>query len=403
MLGRLIRWRFPGWLTRWSGRGWGVRPRVCGGECDEVKLKAPFPYFGGKSQVSDLVWNRLGDVYNYVEPFAGSLAVMLARPHEPRIETVNDANCFLANFWRALKNDPDGVAEWADYPVIHADLTARHKWLVNNEEFKARMFDDPDYFDSKVAGWWVWGASAWIGSGWCETSPGSSKIPGIGKRAITGIHTKQQRPQLRPHQGVQALEVPNQVPHLSFGNKQGINRAELMPEEKRPNLPMSNGLRGSVNRPDLYDYMTHLSERLRRVRVVNGDWSQVCGPSVTYLTGLTGVFLDPPYSAEAGRDMNLYATESGDVAHAVREWCLEEVEDKGGRYVGPRYLHPKMRIALCGYDMEHIELEALGWDVVEWKANGGYGNQSTNGNKHRERIWFSPNCLPPVEKQMRLF
>lgn len=39
-------------------------------------LKAPFPWFGGKSRVAPQVWERFGDVDNYVEPFAGSLAVL---------------------------------------------------------------------------------------------------------------------------------------------------------------------------------------------------------------------------------------------------------------------------------------------------------------------------------------
>ena len=56
-------------------------------------LKAPFPWFGGKSRVADIVWDRFGDVANYVEPFFGSGAVLLARPHPPRIETVNDLDC----------------------------------------------------------------------------------------------------------------------------------------------------------------------------------------------------------------------------------------------------------------------------------------------------------------------
>ena len=43
------------------------------------KLKAPFPYFGGKSLAAGLVWSRLGEVKNYVEPFAGSLAVLLGQ------------------------------------------------------------------------------------------------------------------------------------------------------------------------------------------------------------------------------------------------------------------------------------------------------------------------------------
>ena len=43
--------------------------------------KAPFPYFGGKSKAAELVWSLLGDVPHYVEPFAGSMAVLLNRPH----------------------------------------------------------------------------------------------------------------------------------------------------------------------------------------------------------------------------------------------------------------------------------------------------------------------------------
>jgi hypothetical protein len=38
--------------------------------------KAPFPWFGGKSQAAPLVWSLLGDVPHYVEPFYGSGAVL---------------------------------------------------------------------------------------------------------------------------------------------------------------------------------------------------------------------------------------------------------------------------------------------------------------------------------------
>ena len=37
-------------------------------------IKAPFPWFGGKSRVADLVWDRFGNVPNYVEPFFGGAA-----------------------------------------------------------------------------------------------------------------------------------------------------------------------------------------------------------------------------------------------------------------------------------------------------------------------------------------
>jgi len=52
-----------------------------------------------------------------------------------------------------------------------------------------------------------------------------------------------------------------------------------------------------------------------------------------------------------------------------------------------------MRIALCGLDGEHNELERRGWSVVAWKGGGGYGNRNKeNKNRERERIWFSPHC-----------
>ncbi len=72
-------------------------------------IKAPFPWFGGKSRAAPLIWSRLGEVDNYVEPFAGSLAVLLGSPRIARTETVNDKDGFIANFWRAVAADPNAV------------------------------------------------------------------------------------------------------------------------------------------------------------------------------------------------------------------------------------------------------------------------------------------------------
>lgn len=90
-----------------------------------MSLKAPFPWFGGKSRVAAQVWERFGDVPNYVEPFAGSLAVLLGRPTDPGTETVNDLDCYLANFWRSVADDPVAVASWAAWPVNEADQIGR--------------------------------------------------------------------------------------------------------------------------------------------------------------------------------------------------------------------------------------------------------------------------------------
>jgi hypothetical protein len=44
-----------------------TRERATDAEEEEVKepLKAPFPYFGGKSKIASLVWSRLGNPDNY--------------------------------------------------------------------------------------------------------------------------------------------------------------------------------------------------------------------------------------------------------------------------------------------------------------------------------------------------
>ena len=110
--------------------------------------------------MAGLVWERLGDVKNYVEPFAGSLAVLLERPGGAgHTETVNDRDGLLCNFWRAMRYAPAEVARHADWPVMECDLHARHIWLVNHrEDITTRLMGDPDWYDAKAAGWWVWGA-----------------------------------------------------------------------------------------------------------------------------------------------------------------------------------------------------------------------------------------------------
>lgn len=330
---------------------------------NEPVLRAPFPWFGGKAKVASLVWERFGDVANYVEPFAGSLAVLLNRPHAPKVETVNDLDGMVANFWRALRGAPEEVAEWADWPVNELDLHARHLWLTNAGRAQVeRLREDPEWYDAKIAGWWVWGCCQWIGSGWCR-HPEWQQLPHLGD-AGRGVH--------RPTQ---------QLPHLGNAGM-GVHR----PTQKLPHLGDAGmGVSETDGEPEIYDYFRLFANRLRRVRVCCGDWSRVCGPTPTVKQGLTGVFLDPPYDQNE-RDGDLYAIETP-VAAGVRTWCLANGGDK------------RLRIALCGYAGEgHEDLESEGWSVVEWKAKGGYGSQANGAgraNARRERIWFSPHCLAP--------
>jgi len=330
-------------------------------------LRAPFPWFGGKRKAAEMVWERLGDVGNYVEPFFGSGAMLLERPEEhrwPRTETVNDYDGHLANFWRALQADPDGVARYADWPVSELDSHARGDWLFyrpDAREWVERLRSDPDFYDVKSAGWWVWFVCGWIGS-----------LPSVNEsqlKRIPGGAVKRQLPHLRDAgMGIHRVgTVFRKRPHLSDAGV-GIHRV------------------GAVSRGEhLREYFGGLAARLERVRVCCGDWARVTGGSVTTKHGITGVFLDPPYS-HAVRDGGLYSEESGSVAEDVRAWALANGDN------------PLFRIALAGYDTEHGDAMPDSWEAVEWKAAKGYASQRTNGvndNRKLERIWFSPHCLRP--------
>ena len=73
-------------------------------------LKPPFTYYGGKTQVADRITALLPPHEHYIEPFAGSLAVLLAKP-PVKLETVNDLDRDLVNFWRVLREDRDRLEE----------------------------------------------------------------------------------------------------------------------------------------------------------------------------------------------------------------------------------------------------------------------------------------------------
>lgn len=278
--------------------------------------------------------------------------MLLGRPTPPRTETVNDLDCFISNFWRSTIADPEAVAHYADYPVNEADLHARHQWLVNQLEFREHMKTDPAYFDAKIAGWWVWGISQWIGSGWCSRPEWRGRSNA--STAARGVHQK--RPQIKTGGVGVHSHMSRKIPSISTGGV-GVHRSAL-------------------DSP-LIELFSDLRDRLRDVRVCCGDWKRVLGPSPTTKIGVTGILLDPPYG-DVGRDTDLYNEESLTVAAEVREWALANGDNRD------------LRIALCGYEGEH---EMPGWDCVHWKANGGYGNRSGNKNAHRERIWFSRHCL----------
>ncbi len=321
-------------------------------------LAAPFPYFGGKALACEKVWAAFGEVDNYVEPFCGSAAMLLGAPDGKRVETINDADGFVANFWRAVSKDDAAVAEALDWPTNETDLFARHIWLVQQSEgLLARLHADPGYYDARIAGWWAWGACNWIGSGWCSGKGPWTLVDGeVVRNAGQGVNRK--------------------LPHLSNAG-QGVNR-------KLPHL--GDAGRGAFIR----DWLAELGARLRDVRVACGDWTRVLTDSVTVRHGTTAVFLDPPYTKG---DMDYAAGGvGGALADEVRAWCRDNGDNK------------KLRIVLCGHAGEHDELLSHGWSIRKWNARKGYAvTTEAVENSASETLWCSPFCVAQDVNQTDLF
>ena len=236
----------------------------------DAPLAAPFPYFGGKRRAAPIVWRALGDPSGYVEPFCGSAAVLLARPAFTgrRVETINDADGWLVNTWRALQLSPDEVAAHAFGPVVEIDYHARLAWLQERRtpDLVSWLEGDPEAHDPKAAGWWLYVVACGIGD---PFGPGPW-------RTVDGHLRK--------------------LPHL-----------------------------GDAGR-GLVSYLNLIAERLTRVRITCGSWERVVKPSVTRSgaqgDGSRAIFLDPPYSTSG----DLYAHVDTEVSHAVREWCLTKAD-----------------------------------------------------------------------------
>jgi hypothetical protein len=238
---------------------------------------------------------------------------------------------------------------------------------------------DPDYYDAKIAGRWLYGICCWIGSGWCSGQGAWQSIDGklvhLGS-AGQGVHRQ------LVHLGSAGRGVHSKRVHL--GDAGQVVHRQL--------VHLGSAGRGAEG---LYAWFAALQARLRYVRVCCGDWTRALGPSVTFKHGLTGIVLDPPYSQEEGRDPRLYAVDDLQVAHQVRDWCKANGDN------------PLLRIALCGYGEVHDELLGHGWRKATWTANGGFSNQGppgANPNKSREVLWMSPACLHTEQTaQLTLF
>lgn len=88
-----------------------------------MTLLPPIPYYGAKISLAPRIVELLPPHEHYIEAFAGSLAVLLAKAPST-METVNDLDGHLVNFWRVVRDQPDELVSLIDAtPHSRADFT----------------------------------------------------------------------------------------------------------------------------------------------------------------------------------------------------------------------------------------------------------------------------------------
>jgi DNA adenine methylase len=107
-------------------------------------VKPPFSYFGGKTRLAPWIASLLPAHRVYVEPFAGSAAVLFAKSPATQHEIINDVYGEVVNFFRDEYNAADLEVEldelerarrwWVRSTQAFGSVSARSGWSTSIEQ-----------------------------------------------------------------------------------------------------------------------------------------------------------------------------------------------------------------------------------------------------------------------------
>jgi DNA adenine methylase len=106
------------------------------------RLAPPLKWHGGKHYLARRIVALMPPHLHYVEPFAGSLAVLLAKDPEGVSEVANDINGALMNFWRVLRDE----GEFAGFQrMVQATAFSEADWGQARALLQANAVVKPDH------------------------------------------------------------------------------------------------------------------------------------------------------------------------------------------------------------------------------------------------------------------
>jgi len=86
-----------------------------------TKLKAPFGWVGGKSQLAKDIVALMPKHVTYIEVFGGALSVLYTKERS-KVEIVNDINSKLINLHRTIRNNPHTLQIYLNRLLISREL-----------------------------------------------------------------------------------------------------------------------------------------------------------------------------------------------------------------------------------------------------------------------------------------
>ncbi len=138
-------------------------------------MNPPFSYYGGKTGLAPRIVAMMPPHRVYIEPFAGSLAVLFAK--RPAMhEIVNDLDDAVVNFFRMLRDHPKELA--------HVCALSPHA----RAEYQAADLEAPVVRVTQS-----FGKTAGRATGWSVTTARTQSIPGTLRGRITRFETIAER------------------------------------------------------------------------------------------------------------------------------------------------------------------------------------------------------------------
>lgn len=98
-------------------------------------MNAIMKYPGSKGSIANWIISFFPDHHSYLEPFAGSLAVLMNKPRS-NIETVNDLDGNVVNLFKWIQRDPERLAQRIYYTPYARQIYDQAFQVVPEDSFE---------------------------------------------------------------------------------------------------------------------------------------------------------------------------------------------------------------------------------------------------------------------------